>query len=412
MVGVKCKKFDNGNKNGKLFYIEYKVGTEIETTLKGYSCDYCDYCAVCDNCPTCEFCVNDRIFCDNCDSETQQEILDIAIERGYLTENEIKDIDDDRICEICLDFQLYHDVICQNCSPCDDCDYVRNPEYCPLDNYGLPENIDINEIEPYIDRYYIDGSCGLEFPTKPFSSIAEYYKAIKTIVKTIGTEYIKTTDECGGHINLSWRNIKTNKTHEDYEYLIAKNIIFFSDLLSYMFNSKYTYHRYNWSRMPYSYDEINDFITSKSNYPLVLLKSDRIEVRFPDAVNSPNNHTLLTTVLLAISFNVNQCYLNKKNFETTRDIYDTIRYYGMKPNNEQLSILKDKYILLKRIVKPYLKEFSYELNVDLVKALDWRFRNPRFTTMKRLNFKMFSMDKRIKLNTIATTIQKPLMAFC
>jgi len=396
--------------------IKYLIGTEVETTLKGLTCENCDYCAVCDNCPVCEDCRNFRYYCDNCYEEDRERIIQEALEHGYITEEKaeklLKDLENDEICDICERYFIWQDVICSRCDPCYDCDYVRNPEYCPLDNYGLPENIDINEIEPYIDRYYEDGSCGLEFPTKAFDSLKDYYNAIKTIVSVIGKDYIKTTDNCGGHINISWRNLKTNKTHEDYEYLIAKNIIFFSDLLSYMFNSKYTYKRYYWSRMPDYYDEISDFIIDKANYPLVLLKSNRIEIRFPDAVNSPNNHTLLTAVLLAISFNVNQCYLNKKNFEITQDIYDTIRYLGEKPNNEKLSILKDKYVLLRRIVKPYLKEFSYELNVDLVKALDWRFRNPRFTTMKRLNFKQFSLDKRIKLNTIATTIQKPLMAFC
>lgn len=370
----------------------YLIGTEVETTLKEDI--YCDECTVCDDCE------RYMDYCENCDESTRRSIIDTAIREGLIDEDEIDNVD---ICEVCQRNYLYRDVICPSCNPCENCPYY--------DQYTI-DDINISKIEPYIDGYYEDGSCGLEFPTKPFSSIAEYYKAIKTIVSVIGKDCIKTTNNCGGHINISWRNLKTNKTHEDYEYLIAKNIIFFSDLLSYIFNSKYTYHRYNWSKMPKYYDEIHDFITDKSNYPLVLLKDDRIEVRFPDAVNSPNNHTLLTAVLLAISFNVKNCYLNEKNFEKTKEIYDTIRYYGDKPNQEQLSILKDKYVLLRRIVKPYLKEFSYELNVDLVKALDWRFRNPRFTTMKRLNFKMFSMDKRIKLETIATTIQKPLMAFC
>lgn len=408
MGGVKCNK----NKNRKLFYIEYKIGTEIETTLKGFSCEDCDHCVICDDCPVCGNCQENHYYCDNCDEEIRQRIVDEALRCGYITEEEAEEINGGDICDLCQRYQLWSDVICSNCDPCYDCEYYMNPEYCPLDNYGLPENIDINEIEPYIDRYYEDNSCGLEFSTKPFSSIAEYYNAIKTIVKTIGKDYIKTTDECGGHINISWKNIKTGKTHKDYEFLIAKNIIFFSDLLSYMFNSKYTYCRYEWSKMPNYYEDIDDFIISKTNYPLVLLKADRIEIRFPDAVNSPNNHTLLTAVLLAISFYTKQCFLNEKSFKVTLDIYDTIRYHGKAPNKKQLSILKDKYALLRRIVKPYLKEFSYELNVDLVKALDWRFRNPRFTTMARLNFKMFSMDKRIKLETIATTIQKPLMAFC
>jgi len=382
---------------------EFKIGTEIETTLKGYSCDDCDYCAVCDNCPVCEDCRVNRYYCDCCDHDV---VRDYAIRHGYINEDD--DID---ICEICQENLLWTEIICDGCDRCVDCQFVRNIEYCPYSDELLAETININEIEPYIDTFYNDGSCGLEFPTKAFNSLLDYYKAIKTIVSTIGTEYIKTKDECGGHINISWKNIKNGKTHKDYEFLIAKNIIFFSDLLSFMFNSRYTYYRYTWAKMPGSYKEIEDFIIDKYNYPLVVIKDDRIEIRFPDAVNSPNNHTLLTAVLLSISFNTDN-YLFERNFEITKEIYETIRYYGDEPNRKQLSILKDKYILLRRIVKPYLMEFSHELNVDLIKALDWRFKNPRFTTMKKLNFKMFSMDKRIKLNTIASTIQKPLFAFC
>jgi len=29
--------------------LRYKIGTEIETTIEGKSCDDCDYCEICDN---------------------------------------------------------------------------------------------------------------------------------------------------------------------------------------------------------------------------------------------------------------------------------------------------------------------------------------------------------------------------
>ena len=400
MEKAKCK----AKKCFSKFGIKFLVGTEIETTLKGINCELCDYCHICDNCPTCEHCQENMDYCSYCDPN---EVRDYAIRIGIIDENQ--DID---ICEVCQEYNLWRDIICQRCDPCTDCEYYRNPEYCPYSDEYLLENIDFNRIEKYIDRYYEDGSCGLEFPTKPFSSIAEYYKAIKTIVSVIGKENIKTTKECGGHINISWINQRTKKTWKDYKYTIAKNIMFFSDLLSYMFCSKYTYCRSQWATFPPKYHEIEEYITDKANYPLVLLKSNRIEIRFPDAVNSPNNHTLLTATLLAISFNTKMTYLNRSNFHITKEIYEDIRKYGNPLLERQINILKDKYTILKRIVKPYLIEFSRELRINLVKALDWRFKYPRYTTMAKLNFKQFSLIKNVKLSTIAMQIQRPLLAYC
>jgi len=79
--------------------LRYKIGTEIETTIEGKSCDDCDYCEICDNCPVCLNCQEHRLYCQNCDKE---EIREYAIEEGYIDEDE-----DINICDICQEYNLY-----------------------------------------------------------------------------------------------------------------------------------------------------------------------------------------------------------------------------------------------------------------------------------------------------------------
>jgi len=62
----------------------YKIGTEIETVISGYSCDSCDYCRICDNCPVCEDCARNRYYCDACDEDIKQRIIEIAEENGWI----------------------------------------------------------------------------------------------------------------------------------------------------------------------------------------------------------------------------------------------------------------------------------------------------------------------------------------
>ena len=157
------------------------------------------------------------------------------------------------------------------------------------------DDIDIDKINPYLDNYYYDESCGMEFVTKPFSSLKDYWKAVKEIVKVVGKENISIEDRCGGHINISW--INGNKSWKDYEKTIAQNILFFSDLLSYMFCSLSTYWRYNYKEFPLHLGTLENDIYDK--YNCVHIKDYAIEVRIPDSPKDVDNHVLFSAVLLA-----------------------------------------------------------------------------------------------------------------
>ena len=101
----------------------------------------------------------------------------------------------------------------------------------------------------------------MEFVTKPFDSLKDYWKAIKAIVQTVGKENIDISERCGGHINISWQN--GNKTWVDYEKTIAQNILFFSDLLSYMFCCNETYWRNSYKEFPSYLETLENDIYDK-----------------------------------------------------------------------------------------------------------------------------------------------------
>ena len=172
--------------------IRYLVGTEIETNIKNLDCESCDYCAVCDNCPVCEDCVSYHWYCDDCTEEIRREIIEIAEENGWIEDKKAEklreNLDSDEICGICQAFRVWSDIFCENCGRCDNCEYIYNHDYCPLmDEYNVGD-VDITKIEKYIDNYYNDGSCGMEYCTKPFNSLKTYWEAVKAIVSEIGKE--------------------------------------------------------------------------------------------------------------------------------------------------------------------------------------------------------------------------------
>ena len=396
--------------------IKYLIGTEIETVISGYSCDSCDYCRICDNCPVCEDCARNRYYCDSCDIDIKQRIIEIAEENGWITPDEAeelkKDLDSNEICDLCLRFYIWQNVICENCNPCKGCSYVRNPAYCPYDDEYTIDDIDIDKINEYLDDYYYDESCGMEFVTKPFSSLKDYWHAIKAIVQTVGKENISIEDKCGGHINISWTN--GVKTWEDYKEIIAKNILFFSDLLSYMFCDVQTYWRYTYKEFPIKLEDIEHDIYDK--YYCVHLKDYAIEIRFPDSPKDVDNHVLLTATLLAISLKTYEIPFDKETFSKTREIYKKINRYGDIISKEDKSYLKDKFKLLKRFIEKPLKALSKEIGIDLIKALEYRFNNPKYGEFgdKDFDLEQFAIKTKVKANASVNVIpstQLTLTAF-
>ena len=334
--------------------IMYKIGTEIETIIEGRTCEACDYCEICDNCPVCGNCQENQLYCERCNPK---DIRDYAIRQGLLEENDDRDI-----CEICQENYLWQELVCDCCDRCSDCEYIYNPEYCPYgDEFTVNDNI-----KQYLDDIYYDESCGMEFVTKPFSSLREYWEAVKAIVSEIGKENIRIGDKCGGHINISWQN--GNKTWVDYEKTIAQNILFFSDLLSYMFCSPETHWRYDYKEYPISVETIENDIYDK--YCCVHLKDYAIEVRFPDSPKDIDNHVLLTATLLAISLRTTKIPFDRETFSKTKEIYIKINRHGDTINKEDYTYLRAKFKLLKKFIEKPLMALSHDLGVDLMKALE------------------------------------------
>lgn len=329
--------------------VRYKIGTEIETTIDGYLCNNCSYCLICDDCPVCEECYNDN----NCD----------------------------------------------NCDRCEDCDYIYSEDYCPIrDDYIL------NKSKIYIERVYEDQSCGLEFSTKTFSSLKDYHKALKTIINEIGTENIKIRDLCGGHINISWEC--NNYSWADFDETIAQNMLYFSDLLTYMFCSKYTYYREQYKVFPQSFDDVISYIHDK--YTCVHIKDYAIEIRFPDSPKAIDNHVLLSAVLLALSFKTKEIKQFKYEFNITKQIYNKINRDGKRLTKDEKNYLRRKYKMLKKLILTEMQQFSKEMNTNLIRALDFRFKYPKteYGAKVKFRFKNFPINGKRTMK-ISDYIIKP-----
>ncbi|MCD6261209.1 MAG: hypothetical protein J7J28_05445 [Thaumarchaeota archaeon] len=392
--------------------LQYKIGTEIETTIQGRNCDDCGYCRVCDNCPVCDDCERNKLYCNNCDEEIKLRIIEIAEENEWISPERAKklreNLDSEDICAICQAFRIWSDVFCPDCGRCEDCQYVFNPNYCPYQDEFSANDIDIDKIDKYLDNYYYDESCGMEFVTKPFENLKDYWEAIKAIVSEIGKENIRIVDKCGGHINISWDN--GDKSWLNHDVTIASNILFFSDLLSYMFCSNNTYCRDEYKVYPHEYNDYkNDFI---DKYTCVHIKDYAIEVRIPDSPKDIDNHVLFSAVLLAISFRTTQIPFDEETFYKTKEIYEKINRYGEELSKQDKAYLKDKFKLLKRFIEKPLKALSHDIGIDLAKALEHRFQNPKYEEKyeEDFNLEQFAIKPKVKAIT-NTTMQLPLTAF-
>ena len=347
---------------------QYMIGTEIETILTLEN--PCEECIVCQNCSPCDYC-------------DQNEIIEYARREGYINENDFENNEEVDVCEICQRYELYRSVICEYCNPCENCEYY---DYKPLPYY-------LSSIEKFLDKWYEDGSCGLELCTKAFDNIREYYQAIKEIINTVGVENIKIKERCGGHINISWTSI--NYVWIDFEKPIVYNLVYFSDLLTYMHCSKYTYHRRSYKDIAKDYDGIYDSALDK--YHCIHLKDYAIEVRYPDSPKSVLDHLLLSVVNLSLSFITQQIKDYKKEYEMIYAIYTKINYDGEKLSGKEKRYLRNKFKLLIKSIKPYLRIFSRQLKIDLQKALETRIQYPRYEYGQKIKGKIKFSEELFKI---------------
>jgi len=315
----------------------YKVGTEIETSIKVRDCSDCDYCSVCDSCPTCQECN----LCEVCNGRLRER-YDMSCEeiqdRGWCTD------------------------VCEFCNPCDGCLYVRNPDYCPYtdDYYYLPAEF----LEKYFMETYEDGSCGMEYPTKPFSSLTDYYYVLTEFAELIGREYMSPYDRCGGHVNISFTN------WEHYKSRIYNNTVYFLDLLTFMFLSRDSYRRSGYHFFPDGFSDCTE------KYSAIHFKNYAVEYRFPDSPYDATNHLLVTAVLLGLSMLKTKIRYSPKEKIRTKGLYLKFKDSEFDIKSKDKVYLARKFKKMHHYVKPYLKAFSQELSLDLNGMLKFRFQNP------------------------------------
>jgi len=330
----------NGKVNGNGRKKRFLIGTEIETCLdERKRCEDCDRCAVCDDCPPCYFCEYERNFCEYCE-------------------------DEDPDCNVCLDRRLYRDFICNYCEPCSYCDYAYNPDNCPYENSDC---FDTDSLPPELRKHfmdiYLDGSCGLEFCTIPFSDLKKYYNCLREFIEFIERESLSVYERCGGHINISYPSWKMFKKQ------IFHNVRYFLDVLTYVFLHKDTYRRESYH---YWADYFSD---CHQKFCVIHFKDYAVEYRFPDTPYDALNHTLLSAVLISLS-------TLKKKIRYDLDIYETKELYKRFKNSEfhlkdhEYLFISEKFKKLIDVTKYDLKLFSKQLKINLLKALKFRFENP------------------------------------
>jgi len=333
---------------------KYLIGVEIETSLKELDCSDCDQCLVCNSCPTCEECdlcsvCNERL------AERYDMTCEEVSERGW-----------------CVD-------ICEYCNPCNGCEYYRNSEYCPesRDHYYLPNDF----LKKYFMSPYEDGSCGMEYPTRPFDNLSDYYYVLQKFLLEIDRDYLDPYHRCGGHTNISFEGWK------HYKSIIYNNAIYFMDLLAYMFLSSYSYRRSGYQFFPNTIGDCDD------KYSVIHFKTYCIEYRLPDSPYDANNHLLLSTILLSLSMLKTKIEYPKKEFIKTKELYTQFKDGDFSLSGKDKKYLRRKFRKMYRYVKPYLKIFGKEVGLDLNKMLRFRFRNPTHSS----NFLLDNIIDKFKL---------------
>lgn len=379
---------------------KFLVGIEIETKI--HPCDFCHECQICNDCPVCRYCIRDRDYCTRCNVD---EIIDYMVENEIISgdKNEIKnengEIDHEKVCDLCIEHEVWREVICSDCNPCEDCEYYRNINYCPLDDYDWREVVLPEDMVNMFETAYVDGSCGLEFPTVTFSSLKQLHELLRKFVDIAGEDNLDAFHVCGGHTNISFEG------WTEREEIIKHNAWYFLDLLSYMFLNKDTWRRW----------EYKTAITCDSDfyekYSGIYIKYYAVEYRFPDSPNNPDNHVLLTAVLLGITMLPYKIGYDDDELNEVNRIYNEINDYGnfeaIRKDKRAMNYLRDKLKVLIKHIRPYLKEFSKELGYDLEKALIDRFNNPQWLnpnwTLERFKLKTIPA-KTIHTNVVQLTL--------
>ena len=209
------------------------------------------------------------------------------------------------------------------------------------------------------------------------------------------SDYMSPEYGCGGHTGISWENCKS----EEERTKAGLNVIYFADLLCYMFLSKDTHERHRGSHYAHMCDVYfdekgmsKDWGQYASKYSFINEKYDYYEFRFPDTPFDPDNHVLLTAVLLSLCTTEKRVYFDETQYRWIKGTYYKITSDGDFDLKERY-YHKIKELLL--IAGDELEQISEELGFDLKAALQWRFEHPAFTGAE-LDLEKFPLRKEEK----------------
>lgn len=379
-------------------HYRFLIGVEVETSiyageLEGYywTCDQCSECYVC------SYCIEDRMFCENCDTEIFIEIWKYIYNTlGY----KVDITDHGEICRLCLENAVWTEFFCPNCEPTEACEYINNPD---PELFDLMELIELDgrfdPILPYINSVEIDGSCGLEFQSKTFNNLKEYFNFLRIVYDTIDHHAMLPKYWAGGHTNISWEN--SNCSWIDYDNKIAYNSLLFSPLLVYMFTDSDINERERYIRY-FDYSE---------KFSPIRLKDYAIEFRLFHSIINPDNHFLGSVTALCITYITKPLTkLNDRYYKIKNLYYDLLESYNFKETYDQhKDTLELLYKELIKHIKDPLKYYSKILNIDLLSALQFRYKHPQ-DSFPNFSLTKFAKSKKT-FKPLIPHYQKTLIAY-
>lgn len=231
----------------------------------------------------------------------------------------------------------------------------------------------------YLNEFYVDGSCGAEFPTPAFSDFGKFYDHVKTLRDAILSDYgygvFNPRRGAGGHFNVSSEGFKRNKLNVE---VVTRAFV---PLLVYLFQKAWTKRRNPSFRAMPRYRYMPTEVYDKYNF--LHMKSYAWEFRFPDSIY--NMDAYMTEVLTIIGLYVmaragkpvsrillqyEPGLLYKMLIGTVEENIrrrELLKLYLEKAPTELLKYLKEYFVLVQR-----------EWGIDLESRIENYIRRPKY----------------------------------
>ena len=347
------------------------IGWEIETNIRCESdaCESCDIspCEDCDLCYVCDLLVREH---EEQGYRVERYCSDTACRHGCLLiihGHRPERIAPQRMaafCDECRRHGLYDDFMNHIC---EECGYrYREPREVAEKDY----EIDMDKFE----RAYVDGSCGLELPTKPYPLLQFPYE--------IYPEWLKVKDEidvgrkCGCHVNISHPCANNLRHARD----VVVTSLYFSDMLAWLFLTKDTVGRSGSHFRDIKIDVYYDFLkgvctTEKYSFLNIKLYDDCYvyEYRWVDGAVF-FNATYIASVLCSMMVVRPVLQYRETNYE---DFYAWLkpiaqRYRDMCHSlffDSEKQVMRNKLFQFIAFYRNEIEAFSRASGIDLLKVL-------------------------------------------